>query len=221
MQCYFVDVEVVKHLKTLRTMLFCGFWSRQAPQNTAYNTILLILRSSSTSEHCVQSYFLDFEVVKHLKTRRTMLFYWFWGVFLSFLRPFYSQNRASGVSHQRAAGTPKRGQGRLEAKSYRFDEELQSQNTPSENIFSRAHVMQTLQLLDSILTIQMHQKWRKGSRWNGFDYKNAATVTKRVPQRGPFWTPFLQPRRFPERSPQKWRKGSRHANPTVVRFDCD
>ena len=31
--------------------------------------------------------------------------------------------------------TPRRGQGRLEAKSCRFDEELQSQNTPPENIF--------------------------------------------------------------------------------------
>ena len=30
--------------------------------------------------------------------------------------------------------TPRRGQGRLEAKSCRFDEELQSQNTPPENI---------------------------------------------------------------------------------------
>ena len=54
---------------------------------------------------------------------------------LSLLKPFYSQNRSSGVSYQRAAGTPKRGQGRLEAKSCRFDEELQSQNTPPENIF--------------------------------------------------------------------------------------
>ena len=60
-------------------MLFYQFWGRQAPQNIACNAILLMLRSSSTSKRCVQCYFVDFEVVKHLKTLRTILFYWFWG----------------------------------------------------------------------------------------------------------------------------------------------
>ena len=39
--------------------------------------------------------------------------------------------------HQRVLWTAKRSQGRFEAKSERFDEELQSQNTPPENIFFR------------------------------------------------------------------------------------
>ena len=60
-------------------MLFYQFWGRQAPQNIACNAILLMLRSSSTSKRCVQCYFVDFEVVKHLKTLRTIIFYWFWG----------------------------------------------------------------------------------------------------------------------------------------------